>query len=156
MQVARKRVIQMVDLLGSGEDLLLLASGGVVVEERGELPKGSRASGGWRIALRSSAVDWGATSLHGVVDDRVVVVGRLADDRVHVVRSLVIEQVGMILVVGMLVNGAELVFDGRIGWLLLSGTRECGIVMSSGKKWGDSNFTLIIFRRLSGFGELTE
>lgn len=52
-----KRAIQMVDLLGSGEDLLLLASGGVVVKERGELSEGSRASGGWKVALRSSAVN---------------------------------------------------------------------------------------------------
>jgi len=47
----------MVDLLGSGEDLLLLASGGFVVKERGELPEGSRASGGWKVALRSRAVN---------------------------------------------------------------------------------------------------
>jgi hypothetical protein len=47
----------MIDLLGSGEDLLLLASGGVVVKERGGLLVGNRASGGWKVALRSSAVN---------------------------------------------------------------------------------------------------
>jgi hypothetical protein len=47
----------MIDVLGSSVDLRLLASGGVVVKKRRELPEGSRASGGFMAALRDSAMD---------------------------------------------------------------------------------------------------
>lgn len=66
--------VEMIDILGSIVDLLLLAFVVIVVEGRGKLPKGSRASSGFMAALRDSAVDQYIICLHRVVNSRLIVV----------------------------------------------------------------------------------